>query len=672
MFVSNRSFCFGVLFWVLCAAGVLQAAEVATGAAHSLYIGADGTLYAAGSNSDGQLGTGGGSTSSWVQVATNVRSVVAGEAHTVFLKNDGSVWAMGRNTNGQLGDGTSTSRSLPVCVASGVKQIAAGRAHTLLLQGDFSLWCVGANESGQLGLGDTTDRTSFTRLASGVETMAAGQNHTMFITHGEAVWACGKNSAGQLGDGTKVNRTKPVAIGQHYRVMACGKDHSLLVASDGSVWGVGSNASKQLAGVSSSEALTPEMLQADYSEGMAAGNGHSLFLNGTTILWGCGDNALGAVGLGAAQVYESAKEIVGNIRAVSSTFDHTLVLKRDGTVWSFGANGSGQLADSTTTTRLSPVQVATGAGPVRITEEAELRFREAGGDEVVSVLSGGNWTVTESLDWITVNRTSGSFNGDILVTASQNPGPGARTGMIKIGTETVWIEQAAPTTQSLVAAGDLHTVWTGGDGVAWATGANSDSRLGTGSNETAADPDAVELDESPSDLVSPASQTFPAGGGTITVLRTGSDWSATTSAGWIDVFPVSHDKRGLDRRLPEVRCERVRHHHCGSELRSGAAHRFGHAGEQSVFRDAGGNRHADSDAGHGVVDGSCVRGQHGSFGNGDGRVDGWRDGAVAYAFDGIGFGERLGYGNGPAQWFRLPAGCDGDYRRRRGPGHAGA
>ena len=37
---------------------------------------------------------------------------------------------------------------------------------------------------------------------------------------------------------------------------------------------------------------------------------------------------------------------------------HTLVLKGDGTVWAWGVNTNGEIADGTTTQRLTPVQVS--------------------------------------------------------------------------------------------------------------------------------------------------------------------------------------------------------------------------------------------------------------------------------------------------------------------------
>jgi len=43
----------------------------------------------------------------------NVAYISAGEDHAVALKKDGSLWAWGFNTTGQLGDGTQNNRSTP-------------------------------------------------------------------------------------------------------------------------------------------------------------------------------------------------------------------------------------------------------------------------------------------------------------------------------------------------------------------------------------------------------------------------------------------------------------------------------------------------------------------------------------------------------------------------------
>ena len=91
--------------------------------------------------------------------------MICGGDYTFILKNDGSVWACGYNSSGQLGLGDATNKSKFTQVTtniSDVKQIACGYARTSILKNDGSVWSCGSNNSGQLGLGDTTNRNTFT------------------------------------------------------------------------------------------------------------------------------------------------------------------------------------------------------------------------------------------------------------------------------------------------------------------------------------------------------------------------------------------------------------------------------------------------------------------------------------------------------------------------------
>jgi alpha-tubulin suppressor-like RCC1 family protein len=133
---------------------------------HSLAIKADGSLYAWGANSHSQLGLGTttdyeseptrvGSDSNWVAVA-------AGALHSLGLKADGSLYAWGANSHGQLGLGNYIEQQSPQQVVgfSDWVAVAAGALHSLGLKGDGSLHAWGFNSDGQLGLGDTNYRLS--------------------------------------------------------------------------------------------------------------------------------------------------------------------------------------------------------------------------------------------------------------------------------------------------------------------------------------------------------------------------------------------------------------------------------------------------------------------------------------------------------------------------------
>jgi alpha-tubulin suppressor-like RCC1 family protein len=47
---------------------------------------------------------------------SDVRSMSLGVNHSLYLKSDGTAWASGSNTVGQLGDNTNTNRTAPVQV----------------------------------------------------------------------------------------------------------------------------------------------------------------------------------------------------------------------------------------------------------------------------------------------------------------------------------------------------------------------------------------------------------------------------------------------------------------------------------------------------------------------------------------------------------------------------
>jgi len=128
--------------------------------------------------------------------------VSGGDSHTFILGRDGTVWATGSNSSGQLGTGDSNNRNVFTKVASGVKMIAAGANHSLILKEDGTVWATGWNSSGQLGTGDNIDKNLFTKVASGVKMIAAGGAHSLVLKEDGIVLVTGWNDWGQLGNGS--------------------------------------------------------------------------------------------------------------------------------------------------------------------------------------------------------------------------------------------------------------------------------------------------------------------------------------------------------------------------------------------------------------------------------------------------------------------------------------
>jgi alpha-tubulin suppressor-like RCC1 family protein len=104
-------------------------AQVAAGYLHSGAIKTTGSLWMWGYNFNGQCGTGdsGNNKSEPTQVGTltSWAYVKAGFFHTIAVRTNGTLWAWGDNSSGQLGQGNTTARSSPVQIGSATNWLQA-------------------------------------------------------------------------------------------------------------------------------------------------------------------------------------------------------------------------------------------------------------------------------------------------------------------------------------------------------------------------------------------------------------------------------------------------------------------------------------------------------------------------------------------------------------------
>jgi alpha-tubulin suppressor-like RCC1 family protein len=454
--------------------------------------------------------------------------VAAGGNHTVSLRSDGTLWASGLNVFGQLGDGSTTSRNTPVQVgtASNWAAVAAGADHSLALKADGSLWAWGSNQFSQLGNGSGGTQKSPVRIGTANDwlAVAAGGSSSFALKADGTLWAWGRNDAGQLGTGNTAAVPVPAPVQNaglsNYVAVATGGSHTLALQADGSLWAWGSNQFGQLA--QSPVNLTPHPVPAQVGFdsdwiAISAGGLHSMALKADGSLWAWGDNQFGQLGQGVTDLTpHDIPGLVGTATdwAFLSAGDlHSLAVKRNGTVWVWGDNTSGQLGDGTTADRAIPfpisapaeftdvVSVAAGTthsmaisaqgnifgwgdnGTGQLgngTTVGSLAPIPVGTDTVswVGAKGGGGFTIARQSDgtlWTWGDNSSGQLgdNNNTFV---------PRLVPEKVGTATNWISHSA---------GWSHAVALRADGTLWTWGDNSSGQLGDGTTNNTQAPGQI-------------------------------------------------------------------------------------------------------------------------------------------------------------------------------------
>jgi alpha-tubulin suppressor-like RCC1 family protein len=241
--------------------GLTGATQVAGGCLHSLALRSDGTVWAWGDNKAGELGRGTTSdheaTAAPVSGLTGVTKIAAGCGFSLALRSDGTLWAWGFNSVGQLGNGSTASSAVPVKI-TGVSQITAIAAGwdsaVAIVAGGASVWAWGGNDVGQLGNGTTVGRTTPGRVTQigtvHIAGAAVGYRYAAILGTDGSVWAWGADYAGQLGNAPAATPpTRPVntiAAGSGITQIAAGADHMVALKSGGTVLAWGDNTNGEL------------------------------------------------------------------------------------------------------------------------------------------------------------------------------------------------------------------------------------------------------------------------------------------------------------------------------------------------------------------------------------------------------------------------------------------
>lgn len=299
----------------------------------------------------------------------DVDRIATGNSNTVALASNGTVYAWGNNAYGQLGNGTATSSKVPVLVKNlgPILAVAAGSYHVLALGQDGSVWAWGANMSGQLGNRQLSYASGLAAKVVGlseVKAVSAGLAHSVAVKQDGSVWGWGTLPGQPSVAPAQVKGLSGV------QTVAAGADFNLALKNDGSVWGWGGNANGQLGnGPGTRYASAPvQALGIDKVVALAAGEVHALALRRDGSVWSWGANYYGQRGVvGASPLPRPVGGLpvpvngASGVKAVVAGPYNSAVLYTDGSVWAWGDNSIGQLGNGTMIRANAPVRLNTVA-----------------------------------------------------------------------------------------------------------------------------------------------------------------------------------------------------------------------------------------------------------------------------------------------------------------------
>jgi alpha-tubulin suppressor-like RCC1 family protein len=242
---------------------------------------------------------------------------------------------------------------------------------------------------------------------------------------------------------------------------------------------------------------------------VATGYYHTLLLKSDGTVWTWGYNGYGELGDGTTESRDTPMKVEGldNVAYIACGNYHSLAVKTDGTVWTWGYNSQGQLGDNSTTNRLKPVQVhnITNVKSVAGGSGHSLALKNDGTVWAWGYNKYGQLGNNNNSNYYTPVQTYNLYNvkqiqcGENFSVALRNDGyvySWGYNGSYNLGIgHTSQRNTPQQTTNNIksISTGSQHTIALKNNGTVWAWGDNSYGQYGNGSTSRNSTPVQISI-----------------------------------------------------------------------------------------------------------------------------------------------------------------------------------
>ncbi|QQO08975.1 InlB B-repeat-containing protein [Breznakiella homolactica] len=405
-----------------------------------------GTHYSGGS----EFTMGSGPVTLYAQWEPVYPMVSVGDNFSLLITGDGSLYASGANGDGQLGTSGGGDKSSFTYVTDNVAMASARFDHSVILKKDGTPWAWGDNSFYKLGINSTAIYVNSPQLvqsegfpdpADPIVRVIAGTQHTGYITKNGNYWVAGSNERGSLGFENGTNLVAPKRVGYMNNVVSgdIGSSYTMLVTKSGGLYAAGINQYGSL-GTGSGSNLedgfminkTSAVQAIGTSDSIAAvftGNSdYTMILTKNGNVYSTGNNDTGKLSLGDTtnrNTFTRAQETSGGmnqnitgVNTIAMGTDHVLFLKNDGTLWAAGGGADNKLGLSGTANQSRAVKVMNN-----------VAYAAAGKKYTLAVTTDGRL-------YAAGGNSSGQFGGSM--TTPVQPGKDGADPNVEAG--TMWFE----------------------------------------------------------------------------------------------------------------------------------------------------------------------------------------------------------------------------------------